>query len=244
MELNGPSENTIDLEDFSIEESRELLDEVRQATCPDAQPELHGFASLLGQLLDLHRQDRSGGAAEFIAQSVAEIRAVVSADRSTSSRLEELFAQAIEHWGDQLTLPEEHGGGDACGGLQPWGEEGELDADSDGEPIAPSAAEIQSLLSQLGGAASSSHAEDTGPADGSTPTPSTSTQPPQREAATAQPPSLSIESLDVELREAFMDDASNCVSSMEEALLKLESSPEDSESLNQICRELHTLKGA
>ncbi len=41
-----------------------------------------------------------------------------------------------------------------------------------------------------------------------------------------------------------MDDASSCVGSIEQSLLRLDSDASDSEALNQICRELHTLKGA
>ena len=41
-----------------------------------------------------------------------------------------------------------------------------------------------------------------------------------------------------------MDDASSCLSSMESSLLRLDADPGDAGSLNQILRELHTLKGA
>ena len=57
-------------------------------------------------------------------------------------------------------------------------------------------------------------------------------------------PSRTLQSLDPDLREAFLDDARSCISSMESALLKLESDPRHTESLNQIGRELHTLKRA
>ncbi len=49
---------------------------------------------------------------------------------------------------------------------------------------------------------------------------------------------------DRELLEAYLDDALRCLSSMEQAALTLESSPDDQESVQQFCRELHTLKGA
>ncbi len=45
-----------------------------------------------------------------------------------------------------------------------------------------------------------------------------------------------------ELREAFLDDASGCIGSMEESLLRLDHDRQDADALNQICRELHTLK--
>ncbi len=65
-----------------------------------------------------------------------------------------------------------------------------------------------------------------------------------KKSARHQGPVVTIESLDPELREAFMDDASSCVGSMEQALLRLESDPADANALNEICRQLHTLKGA
>ena len=111
--------------------------------------------------------------------------------------------------------------------------------------IAPSAEEISSLLSRLG---------ETLRAVGWRPNrfqrwalnprhfPRRITEPTHRAAVCRS--SVSIDSLDPELREAFLDDASCCVSSMEASLLRLESDPCDADSLNQICRELHTLKGA
>lgn len=49
---------------------------------------------------------------------------------------------------------------------------------------------------------------------------------------------------DRELLEAYLDDAVRCLSSMEQSALTLEESPEDRDSIEQFCRELHTLKGA
>lgn len=53
-----------------------------------------------------------------------------------------------------------------------------------------------------------------------------------------------IESLDQELREAFLDDATSCVGAIEGALLRLEADPHDQQAVGEICRQLHTLKGA
>ncbi len=49
---------------------------------------------------------------------------------------------------------------------------------------------------------------------------------------------------DREMLEAYLDDALRCLSSMEQAALVLEGSPETKEPIDQFCRELHTLKGA
>lgn len=49
---------------------------------------------------------------------------------------------------------------------------------------------------------------------------------------------------DRELLEAYLDDALRCLSSMEQAAMKVDDTPSDHDSGRQFCRELHTLKGA
>lgn len=49
---------------------------------------------------------------------------------------------------------------------------------------------------------------------------------------------------DVEMRTAYLNDALNCLSSMEQAALELDSEPGNKSSVQQFCRDLHTLKGA
>jgi chemotaxis protein histidine kinase CheA/ActR/RegA family two-component response regulator len=50
--------------------------------------------------------------------------------------------------------------------------------------------------------------------------------------------------MDQELLEAFLDDADRCLSAMEQEALALEKEPANLQPVRQICRELHTLKGA
>jgi chemosensory pili system protein ChpA (sensor histidine kinase/response regulator) len=102
----------------------------------------------------------------------------------------------------------------------------------DDDVISPSAAEIVTLLNQIGGIVNTPSATAV--------TAEQTVSPP----ADMRQVSRTIEALDAELREAFLDDATGCVESMERALLLLESDPKHTDSLNQICRELHTLKGA
>ena len=49
---------------------------------------------------------------------------------------------------------------------------------------------------------------------------------------------------DHEMLEAYLDDASGCVASMEKSVLALEAEPSQADPVRQFCRELHTLKGA
>jgi chemotaxis protein histidine kinase CheA len=51
-------------------------------------------------------------------------------------------------------------------------------------------------------------------------------------------------SLDGELLEAYLDDARSCLASMENAVIAFESDSSNQEPLHQLCRDLHTLKGA
>ena len=50
--------------------------------------------------------------------------------------------------------------------------------------------------------------------------------------------------LDGELREAYLDDAGRCLAAMEQAAMAAEAEPRNPQPVRQICRELHTLKGA
>jgi chemotaxis protein histidine kinase CheA/ActR/RegA family two-component response regulator len=107
----------------------------------------------------------------------------------------------------------------------------------DEEIVAPSAEEIEALMSQIATVPETPTLEPAPqlPEIAAAPEPVSATKPADV---------VTIASLDAELREAFLDDASSCVGSMEQSLLRLESDPSDAEALNQICRELHTLKGA
>lgn len=57
------------------------------------------------------------------------------------------------------------------------------------------------------------------------------------------PPPISVD-LDADLLEAYLDDASAGVGRLEQLVLAVEDDPDDESLHRQICRELHTLKGA
>ncbi|KAA5544602.1 response regulator [Roseiconus nitratireducens] len=104
--------------------------------------------------------------------------------------------------------------------------------------IAPSQEEIAAMLNGLqsavadeSGGSPSQHAvsdSDHGPSGG---------------AGLSAPPVDQVE-LDAEIREAFLDDSTRGLESMEQALLDLESNPSDDGPVQRILRELHTIKGA
>ncbi|QEG41045.1 hybrid sensor histidine kinase/response regulator [Roseimaritima ulvae] len=263
---------------LSLEESRELLLEVRAATEGTSQIGVYEFAGLLCQVLDregraIRENNGEDAIAKFIATSLDEVRKVMNEDQSTSARMESLRDFAIDRWGELLCAIDDP---DLTEGLthpaDTWSDEEDQAFGFDDDLVAPSAEEIGSLLGQLGQTPAVPAAPQAEPTPEPEPPPAAQPQraaqslptqniplevasavspvatpaaaPAQVETAPPHSSAVTIASLDPELRAAFLDDASSCVSSMESALLRLESNPQDSESLNQICRELHTLKGA
>ncbi|WP_182865516.1 hybrid sensor histidine kinase/response regulator [Rhodopirellula sp. JC639] len=142
------------------------------------------------------------------------------------------------------------------------------DANSTPEPdvVAPTQAEIAELLRSLSAQTSAITPDDAGadvdpaidPHVPDLPAESPSDQSSDDDVHVAPIPTSSIKvggsdiampaideiDIDDELREAFMDDATRGLESMEQALLDLESDPNDEGPIKTISRELHTIKGA
>ena len=150
----------------------------------------------------------------------------------------------FDHWDEELT---EFAESDLELAMQDhdW-QTADEDAASEDELEAPTAEQIQALISQIAESSETPAESPETPAESSEMLAESPESEATPEPVTNPEPSapVTIDSLDDELREAFLDDATSCVGSMEQSLLGLESDPNDSEALNQICRELHTLKGA
>ncbi|MCA9149049.1 MAG: response regulator [Planctomycetales bacterium] len=144
-----------------------------------------------------------------------------------------------------------------------------LPANETTEPSSP--AQIDLILSSLGGLASFSAAQQPSPSPSQPPLVDRNT-PQVSESATAhltagqrdddegresayfsgelEGGTLAAHELeavvlnDPEIRDAFLDDAQRGLSSIEGCLLAYESDPTNAQPLHQVCRELHTLKGA
>ncbi|MDM4017455.1 hybrid sensor histidine kinase/response regulator [Roseiconus lacunae] len=149
-----------------------------------------------------------------------------------------------------------------------WGDDSSPLESADGSPdvVTPSREEIAALLGQLSAQTQSdlSSAEQASPQPtttnepiGSVPVPVSPTPAPEpKEMFVDRPagsggdptristPEIDNVQVDEELMEAFMDDATRGLESMEQALLDLESSPSDPAIVKAIGRELHTIKGA
>lgn len=223
----------------TLQGTREFLEYARDTVQETSRDELHTPVMVLLQLLELLASwqqsdpsfaDEAKELADFIDEGLAAIRSSLDDDSAPVQRVEQLCAAAVDRWGDCL------GGGEDIGFDAPmdeaWNGFAESDGSegngADGEIHSPSEQEIGDLLAQL---ADISPAASPAPRDGS---------------GTLVPMAASTETIEIheEIREAFLDDAGRCVSSMEEALLAFESNPKNRDPLQQICRELHTLKGA
>ncbi|MCO8124661.1 response regulator [Stieleria sp. TO1_6] len=133
-----------------------------------------------------------------------------------------------------------------------WGSESET-SENDSEVVAPSQEEITALLSGLHGStaappatplAEPSDDADDEPAEGDFKPAAQNQSTVTVAGSSICVPMVDEIELDDELLEAFMDDATRGLESMEQALLDLESADNSDGAVKTIGRELHTIKGA
>lgn len=173
-----------------------------------------------------------------LKSAVEALQAEVEGDSSGGQRLDTSLLELASDWGACL-------GVSTSAEWSDWDNSDQLFDDSknsvsdgdffDAEPLLrPTANEIQQLLSALGSSACTNISV---PVSEAVPIP-------HREDSKSEslPDAGYIE--DAEMRVAYLDDAQRCLASMEQSVLLLETSPQQREPLHQICRELHTLKGA
>ena len=249
-----------------------LLD-VAASASEASRDDLRGCALLLAKLLTIVREahERGDASMEVEAESILDFVGAASSnlqaaleDESAAS-LDSLVQQACQRWGDWVRLVDDaellRDGGtadcpDASGfsARDPNGGDGAPEAPGE-EP--PSEEQIRLLLSALESRSESGLAvakPDRDPAaEAAREEPRLGTRyslslPEPRAAAESgaagSPSPADPPEMDTELWEAFLDDARRCLAAMEAAGLALEADPRDQRPLQQICRELHTLKGA
>lgn len=255
----------ITVNELSLLEADELLVEVRLESTARNQPKLYDFAGLLRNLIALH-QGQSAIKAErnltdltaLIAKGLDEVRVVMDAFQPCFQQIDLLSEQAISQWGDLLvTLSID---GDQAPGVA-WDTtsycESENATDDEESIEVPSADAIRAMLGQISAANPSTTpvipveetieeavAETAVETAEEMAVETTLSRARTQQLMNTQPTASAVDALDPELREAFMDDATACLGSIENSLLRLESNRHDSDSLAQILRELHTLKGA
>lgn len=226
-----------------LRNAHELLREVKQSAGAESGSELYEFACLLLQLLDVidgwhddsdWRLENAQQLSSFIADGLSKVRAAVAGDSAALEPIKDLTREARGNWEEYLELLEDRQTDDAYRGG--WNDSGDAAAESADEDLtAPSEEEITALLAELGQVSGVGEPEK-----------EENAEPPRHEPHRAVPsaePCDEVE-IDAELREAFLDDAGRCLTGIEDAIVALEAEPGSKESLQQICRELHTLKGA
>ena len=238
--------------ELSLADTAELLTEIQSELRGQA-PELCDFAGLLRQLIAISLSSEQGDASlsSLIQSGFSELRGLIENDSSDFQSLEPIRENAVENWGEQLAQSADSDVADDWAFGQASADSENSDdaeqAEVDSALPAPSAEEVQALLSQLGGHAAPARADVAPTIPEADPVGS------EADEVSSPDPSRSSNSVDVfagiesiipELQEAFVADADSCLGSMENALLKLEEQPKDRASLQQILRELHTLKGA
>ena len=203
-----------------LAESLETIEEFFLATEDHPGGELHRFSCVLKTLVESvpasNGEDDDVALIQFVEQGIEQLRMAADDDDPSNTRITELLDESTLRWGDVLTIP--------IVDPQDWyGVDMHAEPDVDDAPIdVPSARQIDDLIASL--------SKPTGPDN----------RPHEPPDAAAE----SIDQLDPELREAFLDDARAGVGSLEQLLLQLESDPGSGDAWQQVCRELHTLKGA
>ncbi len=179
----------------------------------------------------------------FLGQSISRLRqAVVEPSERDGTDLTELVDLAQEHWGEHLELMAEE---------RQWlPNDSDLLAEPptpttpDGDaPTAPMAGDLHQLLSALAGTTPDMTAEPT-------PAPARHTDGERHvfePQASGPPPAPTLPAevnLDSTLQEAYLEDACQCLGVIEQAVLKFEQDLTGTPIVPELCRELHTLKGA
>lgn len=248
------------------------LSELADGAAGESRTDLSRGADLLSRLLELAICWQSqftddphlvGDLIGFVQSHVGTIKSALESDDGEPSKtdktsdangIDEFIQWANETWGEYLMLIE---GGDlpidgwelASDNGGDWQESDEIDEANDDE-AGPTGAQIELMLSALSATndASDSDPSECPPKPVVKPMPAHSPSGSFKERLTplsgqAAPATFDI-TQDRELLEAYLDDAIRCVGSMEQAALAIEETPSDKESVQQFCRELHTLKGA
>lgn len=208
-----------------LSQARELMSELVASSPTDS--EIHHFARLLIAGIDAAEAgDATEEDHDTLHQCLQQAREWIESGEDGAPAL---LDEATERWQHLIS-------DDALEVDTAWESGPDEISEPSGEDFdGPSAEQIQSLMQQFQQQPQADPQE-------STPPPSEPNQQPLE--LSGQQLDAAIGNLDPELREAFLEDAVDCVGSMEAALLKLESNSDDDASVQQILRELHTLKGA
>ncbi len=236
-----------DASDLSrVHDAVSVLREISHSASEAACSELSQLAGLLANLLAIAESlgESSDGEelhsiVDFVRQRLPILQEGLEDAGRASDGLRQLTDEARQRWGDCLELMDEIDVEEPEAWNIPV-----ADTEVEEEPPLPEPGQIGMILDSLVAVGEEPEMEARGN-DASSP----SAQPPVAESDpnVAPPTDVSAQDqlvLDPEIREAYLDDARRCLASIEAALLDFESDSNNRQPLQQVCRELHTLKGA
>ncbi|GAB4154549.1 MAG: hypothetical protein Tsb009_31210 [Planctomycetaceae bacterium] len=247
---------------------------IATAATQNSDTELQNAARLLSQIAELAEIVVTDGEKNQDEQDLEAVSALaiqtfksrLEDHSSSGEQLQDLVKTIQKNWGDSLELLETETDEDtSChpvdeweAGADNWLEESLDDFSGDSEFQAndpsneepanqPSSEDVSRLLAALSEVEPADSPEDTESQQNA----ETSTQDdfPFEDAQSGlanypSPPEPENIRMNPHLLEAYLDDVNKGLASMEQAVLQLEENPQNQQSLQQLCRELHTLKGA
>ncbi len=224
------------------------LADIRAVASESGTPAAVRLAGLLGNLLEIlscfdgsdENRDETEEIQQFVADSLPALQDCLDGSTGAADLAREIVELAAREWGEYLSLLP----ADCRESTEDWPDDnwGDDQALADAEELDASGIDVAALLSGLSGTP--------GPAEPSAEPPTVSpfvSDVPRRSGTPCgipEPPDPERPEMDADILEAYTDDATNCLASMEQCLLAIESDPSNVASMQQFCRELHTLKGA
>jgi chemotaxis protein histidine kinase CheA len=240
----------------TLQSSATRLGELARAAEEASQDDLCQHSQLLAGLLviagnialaDPATDTESAAIVAFVRDEVSRLRAAFRGPETPSFEQAQIVAR--QRWGEWLTLAEpllttETDSGASAGEDWMSGDAAVPAALTDdcSRSDTPSTQEIERLLAALSLATDDRKSSEgaSPPTAEELPTPAANRSPIHEEPKIDHEPPI----LDRELFEAFREDAERCLGAMEATALAAESEPHSPHAVRQVCRELHTLKGA
>ena len=228
-----------------VQEAAEVLREIARSAYEAARNDLSQLAELMANLLSIATSldaesaaEESAALVDFVREGLPVLQDSLDDADGGSDAIQHLMQEALRPLGrlsgagGRAGRP--HGPGLGCGPLPTENAEEEV--------TSPAPEQIGAILDSLAAIPA-----DPGP-------------PPEAAAACADPRGVRAVRravardgdgllddqlvVDPEIREAYLDDAQRCLASIEASLLAFENDSANRQPLHQVCRELHTLKGA
>lgn len=183
----------------------------------------------------------------FCAETYGFLEQALNSDSDSAAEAEQRLQHLTLNWGQYLDLlPETERYSDKQG--HHWEQDQGSNWNSDDHHIASEeeqlfeAGDMGDILAQLEGLQNAIIEQNSQNTDSSNDAALTIPTPEQKPVDFSE---LNEESInDPEMVSAYVDDAQQCLAGMESCLLELENDQNNVQSLQQFCRELHTLKGA